>query len=68
MKIRELRQKSKEELTKFLSEKRDQLLNLRFNLAGGRVKNVKVIRGTRKEIARALTLLENMKGEDRRIT
>lgn len=58
MKIRELRQKSKEELGAFLSEKRDQLLSLRFDLAGGRVKNVKTIRAMKKDIARALTLLQ----------
>lgn len=55
-KIRELRQKTKEELTKMLSGNRNRLLSLRFDLAGGRVKNVKEIREVKKDIARILTL------------
>ena len=58
MKIREIRQKSKEELTKMLSQNRNRLLSLRFDLAGGRVKNVKEIRGVKKDIARILTLIQ----------
>lgn len=40
-----------------LLAKRNRLLNLRFDLAGGRVKNIRELRGTRKDIARILTLL-----------
>ncbi len=58
MKIREIRQKSKEELTKMLSQNRNRLLSLRFDLAGGRVKNVKEIREVKKDIARILTLIK----------
>ncbi|MFY9458070.1 MAG: 50S ribosomal protein L29 [Candidatus Spechtbacterales bacterium] len=58
MKIREVRQKSKEELTKMLSQNRNRLLSLRFDLAGGRVKNVKEIREVKKDIARILTLIK----------
>ena len=57
MKIRELRQKSKEELAKLLLEKRNRTLSLGFDLAGGRVKNVKEMREIKKDIARILTLL-----------
>jgi large subunit ribosomal protein L29 len=58
MKIREIRQKSKEELPKMLSQNRNRLLSLRFDLAGGRVKNVKEIREVKKDIARILTLIK----------
>jgi len=58
MKPRELRQKPKDELNKLLEEKRNHLLTLRFDLAGGRVKNIREIRGTKKDVARILTLLK----------
>ena len=57
MKLSELKQKSKEELQKILTENRGKLRQLRFDLAGGKVKNVREIRKTKKEIAQILTLL-----------
>ena len=62
MKIRELRQKSDKELQNTLITLRDKLRELRFNLAGGKVKNIKEIHQTKKDIARVLTLLKNEKG------
>jgi ribosomal protein L29 len=59
MKIRDLRQKSKEELSKLLSEKKNRLLNLRFDLSGGRAKNIKEVREAKKDIARIFTLLKS---------
>ncbi len=58
MKIRELRRKSTKELQQTLIELRDKLRELRFNLAGGKVKNIKEIRGTKRDIAKILTLLK----------
>lgn len=58
MKTRELREKSKMELQKLLSENREKLRQLKFDLASGKVKNVRVIRGLKKDIARILTCLE----------
>ena len=58
MDTKELRQKPKEELLKILQESRKRLIEMRFNLAKGQVKNVQEIQGTRKEIARILTLLK----------
>ena len=58
MKIRELRRKSKKELQETLIGLRDKLRELRFNLAGGKVKNIKEIRQTKRDIARILTLLK----------
>jgi len=57
MKISEIRQKSKKELEIMLLERRERLRNLRFDLASGKVKNVREIRELKKEIARVLTLL-----------
>lgn len=58
MKLIELRQKSKEALQRLLEDDKDKLRQLRFNLAAGKVKNVKGIRNTKKEIARILTLIK----------
>lgn len=58
MKVAELRQKSKTELQKILQKERAGLRNLRFNLASGKIKNVREIRELKKNIARILTLLK----------
>lgn len=55
MKIAEIKQKSKEELIGMLQEKRDTLRLLRFDLASGKIKNVRQIRELKKDIARILT-------------
>ncbi|OIO45932.1 MAG: 50S ribosomal protein L29 [Parcubacteria group bacterium CG1_02_39_15] len=57
-KIAELRQKSKLELQKLLQDNRERLRQLRFDLAAGKVKNVREIHQIKKDIARALTLLK----------
>ena len=58
MEVSELRQKSKEELAKLVGDEREKLRNLRFDLASGKVKNVREIRKIKKDIARALTLIK----------
>ncbi len=60
MKAGELRQKSKEELQKNLNDLRERQRSLRFDLAAGKVKNVREVRKTKKDIARMLTILENI--------
>ena len=57
MKTTELRQKSKSELQKLLQDNREKLRQLRFDLAAGKVKNVREIRKTKKDIARILTII-----------
>ena len=57
VKTEELRLKQKEELNQLLSESQKKLRELRFNLAGGKVKNVRTIRVLKKDIARILTIL-----------
>ena len=58
MKITELRQKSKKESSGMLSEKRERLRILNFDLASGKIKNVREIRHIKKDIAQILTLLK----------
>lgn len=61
MKNSELKTKSKEELYKLLLDSSKKLQELKFNLAAGKVKNVRSVRALKKEIARILTLLNEMK-------
>ena len=58
MKIKELSQKPKKELETLLSEKRERLRQLRFNISSGKVKNIREIREIKKDIARILTILK----------
>ena len=57
MKILEIKQKSQNELRRILAEKQEKLRQLRFDLASGKVKNVREIRQIKKDIARILTTL-----------
>lgn len=54
-KIAQLREKSKEELQQMVEGHRRMLRQLRFDLAAGKVKNVKEIRELKKTIAQILT-------------
>lgn len=58
MKVKELRKKSETELKKILQQKRGRLRTLRFDLASGKIKNVREIKETKKDIARILTILK----------
>ena len=57
IKMSELRQKSPEELSLLLGERRTRTDELRFLLAQKKTKNVKEIAGVRKDIARIKTAL-----------
>ena len=52
---KELKEKKENELVKMLAEKREELRNFRFAIAGSKQKNVKQGKSSRKEIARILT-------------
>ena len=58
MKVQELKQKPEDELKKLLQDNREKLRQLKFDLASGKVKNVREIRELKKDIARILTLLK----------
>lgn len=57
MKSADLKQKTLVELQKMVLEERVKLQQLRFDLPGGKVKNVREIRQIRRNIARILTVL-----------
>lgn len=57
-KIRGFRKMNKGELIRVLSDKQERLRQLRFDLVAGKVKNVREIIETKKDIARILTLLK----------
>lgn len=57
MQVGELRSKKTGELTKLLSELRNELQQMRFDLAAGRVKNIREIRSRRRTIAKIKTVL-----------
>ena len=62
MKIDQLKKKSEKDLEKTLWKNRAKLRVLHFGLASGKVKNVKEVRGVKKDIARILTLLCKIRG------
>ncbi len=57
MKAKELKQKNEKELQRLLQEDREKLRQLKFDLSAGKVKNVREIRKTKKDIARIMTIL-----------
>ncbi|MCL6633457.1 MAG: 50S ribosomal protein L29 [Alicyclobacillus herbarius] len=58
MKASELRNLSTEEIENKVNELKDELFNLRFQLATGQLENPMRIRQVRKDIARAKTILK----------
>lgn len=57
VKVKEIRQLSTEELTNKASELKNELFNLRFQLATGQLDNSASIRLVKKDIARVKTIL-----------
>ena len=58
IKIKDLKNKGEAELRELLSEEREKLLALKMRAGESKAKNVKEARETRKNIARALTILK----------
>ena len=54
--LKEFSKMSKLDLQKILKEKQEKLREFRFDLAGGKVKDVRAIRTVKKEIARIKTI------------
>lgn len=55
--MKELKNKTPQELNKLIAEKRDILRNFRFGTLGVKSKNVKIAHTTKKDIARIMTEL-----------
>jgi ribosomal protein L29 len=59
MKIKEIKNKTKEELETILNGSREKLRNLRFEFQLKQSKNVREARKTKKLIAQVLTIINN---------
>jgi len=59
VKIKEIREKNKEELKKKLGELRNNLTKIRLDIASKQVKNHREIRKVKKDISMILTVLKS---------
>jgi ribosomal protein L29 len=62
--IQQLKTKSFPELRKELADYREKLRKLKFDLAQGKVKNIKEIQELKKAIARILTIINSQANKD----
>jgi len=60
MKANELQAMNAAELQDKVSELKEELFNLRFQLATGQLENTMVIKGVKRDIARCLTVLRQL--------
>lgn len=60
--LQELKNKPRAELEKDLKSFRERLSQLKFDLAAGKVKNIREIKATKKTIAVILTLMNKKNG------
>lgn len=60
MKTSELRQKTNIDLKQMLEDKQRALATLNFDLASGKIKNIKELRQGRREIARIMTIMREL--------
>lgn len=58
--LKEFSKLSKEDLEKILKEKQENLRGFRFDLAGGKTKDISLIRETRKSVSRIKTLITKL--------
>lgn len=61
MKVEDIRRKKEPELAKDLKDLREKLRDLRFNLASGKVKDIREVRAVKRDIARILTIINEEK-------
>ncbi|OGZ16363.1 MAG: 50S ribosomal protein L29 [Candidatus Lloydbacteria bacterium RIFOXYC12_FULL_46_25] len=61
MKITDIRKLADKEIVKMLAEKREEVRQFRFDIAGSKAKNVKTGSNTKKDVARLLTELASRK-------
>jgi len=64
MKAQELRELGKEELRSKERELKEELFNLKFQLAIGQLENTSRVKATKRDIARVLTILQEEKSSD----
>jgi large subunit ribosomal protein L29 len=61
MKVEDIRRKKEPELAKDLKDLREKLRDLKFNLASGKVKDIREVRAVKRDIARILTIINEEK-------
>lgn len=61
MNVKELRKRDKKELEKLVQDLKKKLSDLRFKFSSNKLKNVKEINQSKKEVARILTILKELK-------
>lgn len=61
MKANEIRKKPESDLRKLIAELKETVRELRFKIASKEIKNHQLLRRTKKDIARILTILEEKK-------
>ena len=64
MKANELLSLSKAQLEAKIKELKEELFNLRFQLATGQLQNTMVIKGVKRDIARCMTVLRQLEQKD----
>ena len=64
MKANELLSLNKTELEGKVKDLKEELFNLRFQLATGQLQNTMVIKGVKRDIARCLTALRQLEQKD----
>lgn len=62
---KDLRKKSNAELAELIAKCKQQLLQIRFNVANGEAEKMHVISGIKKTIARSLTILNERANEQK---
>ncbi len=67
MKIKELREKSINELNILIKESKEKLAKLRFSLSNRQLKNYNKISQIKKDIARAKTIAKEMTNSNRKV-
>lgn len=60
-KLKDFKKMKREEILSLLNERREFLRQFYFDLTAGKIKNIKQIRETKKDIARLLTILNQSK-------
>ena len=61
MKVEELRKKNTKELNKMVEDLRKKLSDVRFRLSSNKLKNIQEVGNMKKEIARILTIIKEIK-------
>jgi large subunit ribosomal protein L29 len=64
MKAKELRDKNIKSLERDIKEKKEELNELRFDVSMKQVKNHRDLRNTKRDIAKMLTVINELKGNE----